>query len=98
MVINTISTKNKGFAVGAFLFWASIFGMSSTLTLGAIVDKNKEKFAKDPADYGKVLSLFVTIPYAVSMPFFYLAGRGYEKVKKAELEAKLREEQEKLLQ
>ena len=36
MVINTISPENKGFAVSAFLFFATIAGMISTTTLGAL--------------------------------------------------------------
>lgn len=80
MVINTISPQNKGFAVGAFLFWASISGMCSTLILGAL--DTHHNYKEDPKQYGKVLCMFVAIPYALSIPFFYLAGRGYADIKK----------------
>lgn len=36
MVIDTISPENKGFAVSAFLFFATIFGTISTTILGKI--------------------------------------------------------------
>jgi MFS family permease len=82
MVLNTISTKNKGFAVSAFLFFATIFGTISTWLLGKL---NKHYDAENnPEYYGYILCFFVGIPYALSCPFFYLAGQNYTAVKKRE--------------
>lgn len=36
MLLNTISTRNKGFAVSAFLFLATVAGTISTALLGAL--------------------------------------------------------------
>ena len=38
MVLNTVSPENKGFAVSAFLFFATIFGTISTTLLGLIAN------------------------------------------------------------
>lgn len=91
MVINTISPANKGFAVSAFLFFATIAGMISTTTLGALQDHYEAK--TNPQYYGWILACFVVIPYAISLPFFYFAGRTYTEFKIAEKQAKEEEEQ-----
>jgi hypothetical protein len=82
MVMNTISPDNKGFAVSAYLFCCTIAGTFSTWLLG----KLQESYDVDdnPELYGKILFYFVLISYGGSLPFFYLSGREYTKVKKAE--------------
>lgn len=89
MVLNTISPQNKGFAVSAFLFFATIFGTISTQLLSTY--SNHFDAAHNPKYFGYGLCLWVSIPYTLSCPFFYLAGRCYTQVKKAEEQAKLRE-------
>lgn len=88
MVVNTISPKNKGFAVSAFLFFATIFGTISTWLLGKL---NKAYDAENnPEYYGYILCFFVGIPYTLSCPFFYLAGVNYTAIKKKEEQDKIR--------
>merc|ERR1719498_1602152 len=89
MVLNTISPQNKGFAVSAFLFCATIFGTISTAVLGKVATAMEA--SKNPEWYGYLLCYWVAIPYLLSRPFFYLAGKEYTKVKKAEEEDKLKE-------
>lgn len=79
MVLNTISSKNKGFAVSAFLFFATIFGTISTALLGQLNIAYDAK--NNPKYYGYILAYFVVIPYACSIPFFWLAGRNYTHIK-----------------
>lgn len=88
MVLNTISPQNKGFAVSAFLFFATIFGTISTQLLTTFT--THFEVASHPEYYGYGLCLWVSIPYTLSVPFFYLAGRTYTSVKKSEQAAKLR--------
>lgn len=90
MILNTISPKNKGFAVGAFLFFASMFGMFSTLTLGAIKTNYQKALPdnKGSVPYGEILAIFVCGGYGLSIPFFYMAGRGYTAYKVKELREK----------
>jgi MFS family permease len=75
MVIDTISPENKGFAVSAFLFFATISGTISTTILGKI--NVAQDAAEHPEIYGRNLAYWVSIAYLVSCPFFWLAGRTY---------------------
>lgn len=79
ILINTISPENKGFAVSAFLFMATVSGTISTTLLGYL----QEKFdaANNPKLYGYILCAFVVFAYAGSLPFFLLAGRNYTAIK-----------------
>lgn len=95
MVLNTISPENKGFAVGAFLFFATIAGTIATATLGAL---QKYYNCDDPSGenykyYGYILCVYVCVAYSLSVPFFVLAGKEYTKFKKAEDEEKRREQE-----
>jgi MFS family permease len=84
MVLNTISPENKGFAVSAFLFFATISGTISTWALGKI---NNVYHADTPGNekyYGYFICYWVAIPYALSIPFFYLAGKHYTAMKMKE--------------
>ncbi len=95
MLINTISPQNKGFAVSAYLFCATIGGTISTALLGVL---NEEVVMKDamgnpcfgpdgkaapcrPEWYGYGLMIFVAFAYIGSVPFFFLAGRNYKAYK-----------------
>lgn len=90
MVVNTITPENKGFAVSAFLFMATVAGTVSNILLGALLDHSK---AEDHPDlYGKYLCIFVVFSYGGSLPFFWLAGREYTKVKRRAEEAKQQED------
>ena len=83
MVVSGISIKNRGLGVGAFFFFATVAGMISTTLLGYLAD---ELEAKDhPIEYAHLLGYFTVIPYALSVPFFFLAGRSYRANKLAEL-------------
>jgi len=75
MVINTISPENKGFAVSAYLFFATVAGTIATELLG-ILQKSFE--AKEhPERYGYILFAFVLFSYGGSIPFMWLAGKHY---------------------
>ena len=86
MVMNTISPENKGFAVSAYLFCCTIAGTFSTWLLGQLQTSLKVDDKENPRPdlYGKILCYFVLISYGGSIPFFYLSGREYTKVKKAQ--------------
>lgn len=75
MVLNTISPDNKGYAVSAFLFFATVAGTISTWLLGLLQEKYQAK--ENPQYYGYILCIFVTVAYGLSIPFFYLAGKTY---------------------
>jgi len=82
MVLNTISVANRGFAVSVYLFCATIAGTFATWLLGQMATHYDAK--NHPNLYGQILFIFVCISYGGSVPFFYLAGRTYTKVKKLE--------------
>jgi predicted MFS family arabinose efflux permease len=75
MVIDTISPENKGFAVSAFLFSATISGTISSTLLGKV--NIHRGAAENPSIYGQNLAFWVSISYAVSCPFFWIAGKHY---------------------
>lgn len=75
MILNTISPKNKAFAVSTYLLFTTLAGTFSAWFLGFLLslsDKNS-----DPSLYGKYICYFVVFSYAGSIPFFILAGRAY---------------------
>lgn len=80
MVVNTISPENKGFAVSAYLFVATVCGTIST----ALLNQLQKQFdaADNPELYGYILCAFVIFSYGGSLPFFILAGRQYTKFMK----------------
>ena len=85
MLLNTISPENKGFAVSAFLFAATIAGTISTALAGAIgsaysTTTDKENYYLN----GWILCGFVIFSYGGSIPFMLLAGKSYTKFKQAE--------------
>ena len=82
MIVNTISPSNKGFAVSAFLFFATVAGTISTELLGVLQSKYDAK--NNPEYYGWILCNFVVGAYGASIPFFYLAGRNYTAFKEKE--------------
>ena len=90
MVINTVSPENKGFAVNAFLFFATMAGLISTTIFGVLADSYDAK--NNPKYYGYLLSFFVVIPGMLSIPFFYLAGISYREFKLVELEASIKKQ------
>jgi MFS family permease len=88
MVINTISPENKGFAVSAYLFFATVAGTIATELLGVLQTHFEAK--KHPELYGYILFAFVLFSYAGSIPFMWLAGRHYTAFKIKEDEEKAR--------
>lgn len=76
LLINAISPQNKGFAVSAYLFFATLSGTLSTFLLGQFSDSYQ--LTLYPERYGYILCAFVFFSYLGSIPFFYLAGRSYE--------------------
>ena len=93
MVINTISPENKGFAVSAFLFFATIAGTIATTVLGALstkydVGKEEKGVYPNAPIIGHILVIFVGVGYALSIPFFILAGRSYKEFKETEAREK----------
>lgn len=87
MLLNAISSQNKGFAVSAYLFFTTISGTISTFLLGQFVQTYE--LDKYPERYGYILCAFVFFSYLGSIPFFYLAGNSYKDM----LEKKKREEE-----
>lgn len=83
MILNSISPENKGLAVGAFLFFCSMFGMFSTLTLGKL--GKAYNVTENPDTAGVLMCIYVSAGYGLSLPFFLLAGRNYTKVKLLEV-------------
>ena len=67
-------------AVSAYLFFTTMAGTLSTALLGEYEDVFET--AKYPARYGYIMCAFVLFSYLGSIPFFYLAGRSYEKFKR----------------
>jgi len=86
MVLNTISPENKGFAVSAFLFCTTIAGTISTALLGYL--ENAYNAKENPSAYGYILCVFICFSYGGSIPFFFLAGKSYEKFKIKEAKEK----------
>ena len=82
MVLNTISSENKGFAISAYLLCCTTAGTISTSLLSWLnsnVDGGEKTL--EPKMYGNYLCIVVVISYLSSIPFFYLAGREYTKFK-----------------
>jgi len=82
MVINTISPENKGFAVSAYLFFATVAGTIATELLGVLQTQLKAK--ENPSLYGYILFGFVCFSYGGSIPFMWLAGKHYKIFKEKE--------------
>jgi len=82
MVINTISPENKGFAVSAYLFFATVAGTIATELLSVLQTAFKAK--ENPEYYGYILFAFVCFSYGGSIPFMYLAGKHYKAFKEKE--------------
>ena len=82
MVINTISPENKGFAVSAYLFFATVAGTIATELLGVLANSLNAK--EHPELYGYILFGFVCFSYGGSIPFMWLAGKHYKAFKEKE--------------
>jgi len=82
MVINTISPENKGFAVSAYLFFATVAGTIATELLGVLQTHFEAK--THPSRYGYILFFFVLFSYGGSIPFMWLAGQHYKTFKEKE--------------
>ena len=83
MLLNTVSPKNKGYAVSAYLFFTTISGTISTALCGTFqtaFDGNEY-----PERYGYILFGFVCFSYLGSIPFFYLSGNSYKAFKERQL-------------
>ena len=66
-----------GFTVSAYLFFTTIAGMISTAALDWL-----QNYLGAPDNiplYGQTLCAFIMFSYVGSIPFFWLAGRSYEK-------------------
>lgn len=92
MVLNTVSPTNKGFAVSAFLFFATIAGTISTTLAGILQSSLDTK--KPGREYlnGWILCFFVLFSYGGSIPFMWKAGKSYTKFKKNAMAAEVRDE------
>lgn len=91
MLLNTISPANKGFAVSAFLFAATIAGTISTALAGALGSYYEVSKTENKAYNGYILCFFVIFSYGGSIPFMLLAGRSYTEFKLKEKAAKDRQ-------
>ena len=91
MILGVVSNKNKGFAVGAFLFFASIFGMIATSVMGSISEKQDTK--THPSRAGYILVISVCCGYGLSLPFFLIAGWKFRALKLKEAREKAAEEE-----
>jgi MFS family permease len=83
MIINTISPKNKGFAVSAFFFACTMSGTIANILNGWLL--NYYDCPCNKTMYGRALCLICVSAYIISIPFFWLAGHYYTKFKKDEL-------------
>lgn len=81
MLLNTISPGNKGFAVSAFLFAATIAGTISTALAGAIASAYHTDQSENAYLNGWILCGFVIFSYGGSIPFMILSGRSYSEFK-----------------
>ena len=75
VILNSISPENKGLVVSALVFSFIMAGTLGSALLGWLEDyynaENNNKL------YGYLLCAIVAISYAVSIPFFWLAGKHY---------------------
>jgi len=92
MMMNTVAPENKGFAVSAFLFFATVAGTISTTLAGAI--QSGMKTSEPGKEYlnGWILCFFVLFSYGGSIPFMLLAGKSYTKFMKEKALAEKRED------
>ena len=75
MLLNTISTENKGFGVSAFLFFSTLGGTLATAVAQPLF--NHYDVEDNPGRSGRILCVLVLISYLGSLPFFFLAGKAY---------------------
>jgi MFS family permease len=85
MMQSTVKPEEQGSIVSAHLFFLTIVGCASTVTLGAV--SNALGVASNPAIYGKLIFLWNIIGYLGAAPFFWIGGKKY----KEHLERKERE-------
>lgn len=82
MLINTISSENKSFAVSAFLFFCTIGGTIATAIAQPLF--NAYDVTENRQRSGHILCVLVLFAYLGSIPFFYLAGKSYTAFKRRE--------------
>ena len=76
MLINTISPENKASGYSVYLFVCTISGTLAVSMLGFLeqaLDTSKDNKRVN----GILIALFVGVSFALSIPFFVLAGRSY---------------------
>ena len=84
MLINTISPKNKSFAVSAFLFFCTIGGTVATAVAQVLFESFDVSNNRQRSGY--ILCVLVLFSYLGSIPFFFLAGKSYTAFKRKEAE------------
>jgi uncharacterized protein (DUF2062 family) len=74
--------------ISANIFYKTNAGMIATLLCGFL--SFRFNAMSDPILLGRIICGVLTISFAGSLPFFYLAGRSYEKfvIKKAKKKAR----------
>jgi hypothetical protein len=82
MLINCLSPEAKATGVSVYLMILTASGTISTAVLGIL--NGKYDTENHPERYGYILGLFVIIPYMLSLPCFYVAGRYYKSFKEKE--------------
>ena len=76
MMQATVAPKKQGSIVSAHLFFLTVAGCTSAVSLGFIA--NWLGAAANPAIYGKMIFLFSMIGYAGAIPSFWKAGKYYK--------------------
>mmetsp|Transcript_10078 Transcript_10078/g.16997 ORF Transcript_10078/g.16997 Transcript_10078/m.16997 type:complete len:204 (+) Transcript_10078:1505-2116(+) len=91
MIQNTSPLNQQGNVISLYFFCITVAQTISPAIFGWIA--NSMGALVNPALYGPILTGFVTVSYLGSLPFWWKAGKSY----KDHMEAKDKEEQEKLM-
>lgn len=78
MLQDSAKGKNQGFTINAYLLFATLAGSLSTWAIDFA--NMKLNPGSDPDQFGTILAYSLLISYLGSVPFFFMAGQGYEKL------------------
>ena len=79
MLISVVPPEMRGGASAVYLLVLTVMGTISNPVLGAI--QSAFDAQHNPAYYGSITGFSVAIASALSIPFYFLAGREYKKWK-----------------
>ena len=80
MMQNTTKPSKQGNMISANIFYKTNAGMLSTFICGLLAFHFNTK--TNPVMLGRILIGILTVSFAGSIPFFYLAGKSYTKYQK----------------